>query len=1237
MYQKILLILISVWLFSLNTFGQSCDGIDQYCFDSASITACQGTLYFEENPTNPEHDDTLTLYPGVNGGHMRLLFSQFNLECNGSVCDEIIIYDGSNTNAPIIGIFSGTELVLSEVTSTSPGGSLTIVVVDDTDAFFFGISVFTASLSCTDPCLVGSAVPTLTGYNNLDGGFAQFCFGQEIFLDASSSAPPEGFEVAEYRWTISQHEQIATLEEQYIPVIEDAGIYSVDLEILWTTGCTSTETLEDLIAYNNDIVIEPETPLNLCTNQEITFNGQSSTGSISNIPPNSSDNLQYLADGAGFSFDDIITVSGYAENASIADCADLGAIIINMEHSYMGDINISLTCPNGTTVNLVCWETNGGGGTYLGEPIDDGFNSPGIGYDYSWSADAVNGTWGENAAFNNTLPSGNYESCEDICSFVGCPFNGDWTMTVTDNLGGDNGYVFGWRFETDNSDFINALYYTPTIGANADSSFWTSPENFPLSENADEITLYSETANTTSLQYEVISSAGCHATSDFELNFIDNPLVVDAGDDFYYGMTGFLLNGSVSLDDAPCVGSETIEYCLGEFETSEITLCSSELFGCDGPIALTILETDNAITPTSIYIYDGIDDMSPLLAIPIPAEQGMTFYSTNEEGCLFMYVAMPFDGLDCESGDIPPLRIQIATHFEDQIDYHWEQSNDIDNPSALITFVDPAELVTEYVLNAELANSFGCALSDTVQVTLPQFIIEGFVFYDLNENGIFDAEETIIPNFPITYNNGESMTFSNVDGSYSAFVNPGENTISIYVNPVLWTPTTPTEYITVLNFENQIIEQQNFGVVANIPNTSGIIHPINYGSICNTSSTHVLTLFNNGNVPLNGILEFEFPASANFLASTPEPVSQTGNTLHYGVSNLGVNQQAAITIIISLPGVEDIGNWMMFESSLASADNPGVVLDEDISGFQLACAYDPNIKVESTGYGIEGWKIANDDLIYTIHFQNTGTAPAQNVLLTDLLPPELQWNSLQPIASSHPFHLTMSSLGTSNQGYAEFEFENIQLPDSVSDEAGSHGYVTFIIQQIPDLSPGTIFHNQASIYFDLNPPIITNQTINTIIDCNQVEAILSNSNGTLMAEPSIGPVNWFYNESMLDHDHSSTFTPNSPGSYFFELPISAECIVQSSPEIITRVDNNHIHDIYINPNPTSNNINWQTQQRMIQISCFNATGMLVKEISNLNQSKQGVVMLSELPDGVYFLQFINDSQEFFSKRIVLMH
>jgi hypothetical protein len=82
---------------------------------------------------------------------------------------------------------------------------------------------------------------------------------------------------------------------------------------------------------------------------------------------------------------------------------------------------------------------------------------------------------------------------------------------------------------------------------------------------------------------------------------------------------------------------------------------------------------------------------------------------------------------------------------------------------------------------------------------------------------------------------------------------------------------------------------------------------------------------------------------------------------------------------------------------------------------------------------------------------------------------------------------------------------------------------------------------------------------------------------------------------MLDHDHSSTFTPNSPGSYFFELPISAECIVQSSPEIITRVDNNHIHDIYINPNPTSNNINWQTQQRMIQISCFNATGMLVKE------------------------------------------
>jgi hypothetical protein len=56
------------------------------------------------------------------------------------------------------------------------------------------------------------------------------------------------------------------------------------------------------------------------------------------------------------------------------------------------------------------------------------------------------------------------------------------------------------------------------------------------------------------------------------------------------------------------------------------------------------------------------------------------------------------------------------------------------------------------------------------------------------------------------------------------------------------------------------------------------------------------------------------------------------------------------------------------------------------------------------------------------------------------------------------------------------------LPDSTTDEPGSNGFITFTVDQVPDLSNGTIINNQADIYFDFNAPIITNETDHLIND-----------------------------------------------------------------------------------------------------------------------------------------------------------
>jgi hypothetical protein len=55
------------------------------------------------------------------------------------------------------------------------------------------------------------------------------------------------------------------------------------------------------------------------------------------------------------------------------------------------------------------------------------------------------------------------------------------------------------------------------------------------------------------------------------------------------------------------------------------------------------------------------------------------------------------------------------------------------------------------------------------------------------------------------------------------------------------------------------------------------------------------------------------------------------------------------------------------------------------------------------------------------------------------------------------------------------------LPDSLTDPIGSKGYFIFSIKRLNSV-PGTTINNTASIYFDFNPPIITNTTSNTYYD-----------------------------------------------------------------------------------------------------------------------------------------------------------
>jgi subtilisin-like proprotein convertase family protein len=146
------------------------------------------------------------------------------------------------------------------------------------------------------------------------------------------------------------------------------------------------------------------------------------------------------------------------------------SLFVNMEHSYMGDLTITYTCPNGQSLAV---HQQGGGGTQIGIPDQLDGTGPGVGWDYSWSPTATNGTWADNAG--GTLPAGIYESAQPFSLLEGCPVDGVWQIEICDLWGVDDGYLFAWGIDFGNcieeSGCTNpeACNYDPTAGFDDDS------------------------------------------------------------------------------------------------------------------------------------------------------------------------------------------------------------------------------------------------------------------------------------------------------------------------------------------------------------------------------------------------------------------------------------------------------------------------------------------------------------------------------------------------------------------------------------------------------------------------------------------------------------------------------------------------------------------------------------------------------------------------------------------------
>ena len=135
-------------------------------------------------------------------------------------------------------------------------------------------------------------------------------------------------------------------------------------------------------------------------------------------------------------------------------------------------------------------------------------------------------------------------------------------------------------------------------------------------------------------------------------------------------------------------------------------------------------------------------------------------------------------------------------------------------------------------------------------------------------------------------------------------------------------------------------------------------------------------------------------------------------------------------------------------------------------------SYDPNDKQCHLPTFIQ--PDVQEKLQYTVRFQNDGNYPALNVVIRDTISTNLDLSTFRFIGSKHPVSYSIDPVSRE----VIFRFSGIQLLPSVDSLEGSQGYFTYEIKELANLTLNSEITNTAYIYFDFNPAIITNTTVN---------------------------------------------------------------------------------------------------------------------------------------------------------------
>jgi uncharacterized repeat protein (TIGR01451 family) len=454
-------------------------------------------------------------------------------------------------------------------------------------------------------------------------------------------------------------------------------------------------------------------------------------------------------------------------------------------------------------------------------------------------------------------------------------------------------------------------------------------------------------------------------------------------------------------------------------------------------------------------------------------------------------------------------------------------------------------------------NAPGCNFISEIEVSCISSSVTGSVYADINCNGTLDNDEPVLNGFPVFDQNQVPIGTAFANGDFWAPL-PDNSTTTLSMGLVPGFEPSPTiELIT----GNDPIEftDMNIGLcpLTDYHNLGTSLVAIQDPRPGFYTGLEVI-VYNTGSSTENFNASLTIGNTSGFGFGFPQNNGVVnGNVVNWNNMTIEPYDHLVLTVYLATDPDVGLGTFVNLTAELEVVGNSDYYTPDNTSVWNLEVigSFDPNDKnVNLQHVNVDSTDMESIELVYTIRFQNTGTAEAINVVVNDSISELLELNTIRLIDTSHP--CSMSFL---ENNVISWNFENILLPDSTSDEEGSHGYVQFGIEPKSINNLPLIIANQAAIYFDFNEAIITNETNTIFYTCPALLTITAADTlcaGSIeMAEASSGWLNysWLIDGQLVAQGEYFNYAQLATGSHSVQVmaqSFECESIAETNIEVL---------------------------------------------------------------------------------------